>query len=257
MSSAATPAAESPARISFDAFSYSDSLVPVRDDLEAAHRRVWQRTANPGTWLTGKERVAVAEETRRARDCRICSERKDALSPFSVKGRHDSDGELPAAIVDVAHRLTTDSGRLTRKWFDGLVAGGLADAAYVEVVGVVVRTVSVDMFAKAMGLTPRPLPLPVDGEPSRRRPAGAIDEGCWVPTQPNGSELYGGRTSPNVGRALSLVPEEVAGLVDLANAQYMPVVHVADPTYEPGRAIDRAQMELVAGRTSALNECFY
>jgi AhpD family alkylhydroperoxidase len=26
---------------------------------------------------------------------------------------------------------------------------------------------------------------------------------------------------------------------------------------ETGRAIDRSQMELVAGRVSALNECFY
>jgi hypothetical protein len=40
-------------------------------------------------------------------------------------------------------------------------------------------------------------------------------------------------------------------------AQYVPIEQVPDPSADPGRALSRAQIELVAGRVSALNECFY
>jgi len=201
--------------------SYADSPLAIRADLVAAHQRVWQRLARPGTWFTGTERVAIAAETRRARDCKLCAERKAALSPFAVEGTHDSDGALPDAVVDLVHRLTTDPGRLPRKCYDQVLAQGVDDAAYVETVGVVVGVVSVDMFCRAIGMPLRPLPQPASGEPLGLRPEGLKDEGCWPPTLPNGNDLYQGVNTPNVGRALSMVPAEVAALKDLAAAQYM------------------------------------
>ena len=45
------------------------------------------------------------------------------------------------------------------------------------------------------------------------------------------ADLYGRHRYPNVGRALSLVPDEVRGLVDLMTAHYMPVYRVADASY--------------------------
>ena len=68
---------------------YPDTDLPVRPDLEDAHRETWRRIAAPGTWWTGAERVAMAAEVRRARRCALCAERKAALSPFAVEGRHD------------------------------------------------------------------------------------------------------------------------------------------------------------------------
>ena len=104
---------------------YDDSPLPVRGDLIAAHRRAWQRVASPGTWWTGEERVAIAEETRRATTGSLCLARKDALSPNAVHGDHDSQGKLPETLIDLIHRVRTDPGRLSRRWFDELASDGL------------------------------------------------------------------------------------------------------------------------------------
>ena len=244
--------------------SYAGARFPVRPDLEEAHRRAWMRLAAPGTWWTGAERVAIASESRRARSCTLCRERKQALSPTAVAGRHQSDGGLPDALVDAIHRIVTDPGRLSRSFYEGVGSSGIDDTHYVEMVGVVVRTVSIDVFCHALGLPLHPLPEPQTGEPSRRRPASARPDGAYVPMIPAGraggadsESLFGGRRAPNVGRAMSLVPEEVHAMMDLSEAQYMPPLRVADPGFDPGRAITRSQIELIAGRVSAQNECFY
>ncbi len=62
----------------------------IRPELTASHDRVWQELAASGAWLTGPERVAVARELRAARDCRLCQERKAALSPRAIEGEHDT-----------------------------------------------------------------------------------------------------------------------------------------------------------------------
>jgi hypothetical protein len=140
---------------------------------------------------------------------------------------------------------------------------GFADTHYVETLAVVVFVTSIDFFCRALGVPPHALPTPKPGSPTRHRPPGALLEQAWVPmiAHNNASglegDLYGRHRYPNVGRALSLIPDEVRGLVDLMTAQYMPVYHVADASYEPERAITRAQVELLAGRVSAINECFY
>jgi hypothetical protein len=62
---------------------------------------------------------------------------------------------------------------------------------------------------------------------------------------------------PNVARGLSLVPDALRTAKDLMLAHYVQYQQVATD-YEPeGRPISRSQMELVASRTSAKNECFY
>jgi alkylhydroperoxidase family enzyme len=44
----------------------------------------------------------------------------------------------------------------------------------------------------------------------------------------------------------------------ISGAHYMEIDHVGDPGYTaPGKEIDRLQMELIASRVSAINECFY
>jgi hypothetical protein len=107
--------------------------------------------------------------------------------------------------------------------------------------------------------------LDVNGFHYRIRPAAACDEGAWLPSIPSGAtgaseaDLYGGaRRTPNVMRALSLVPDEVRMLRSLAPSHYVPFERVPDAGFTPpGRALSRAQMELIAARVSALNECFY
>jgi hypothetical protein len=237
----------------------SDPL-PVRDDLLAAHRRVFEDLARPGCWWTGAERIAIAAETRSTRDCALCRERKAALSPSG--GTHAAARALPTPAVEVIHRVVTDPGRLSRGFYEQALAGGLGDGAYVELLGVVVRIVCVDAFRRAIGAAPHPLPPPAPGAPSRYRPPGAKPDVAWVAMIAPGAEseaeadLYTEGRPPNVGRALSLVPDAVRGMKDLVAAQYVPLDRVPDARYA-GRTLSRTQMELLAGRVSALNQCFY
>ena len=119
-----------------EALDYRHSSLPVRDDLAAAHRRAWARLAAPGEWWSGAVRIAIAEETRAAPDCDFCRERKAALSPYAATGTHTAATDLPDVLVDVIHRIRTDAERLTRRFYDTALAGGLSDAEYVETVGV-------------------------------------------------------------------------------------------------------------------------
>jgi hypothetical protein len=242
---------------------YSDAPVPVREDLPAAHRRAFERLARPGAWWSGAERIAIAVAVRgaEAETCSLCQQRRQALSPLALEGVHDHDGALPDAAVEAIHQIALDPGRLSRAWFEKTLAGGLSDGHYVEIVGVVVTVLSIDRFCRALGVSPRPLPEALPGEPSRRRPAGALPEGAWVPmikeSRAKGEEagLYGTPRTGNVIRALSLVPDEVRGLLDLSAAHYLTPEQMLD--LAAGRSLDRRQIELLAGRVSALNECFY
>jgi alkylhydroperoxidase family enzyme len=242
---------------------YSAARVTVREDLEAAHRLLWERLRSPGTWWTGGERVAAAAESRAAESCSLCKTRKGALSPHAVQGRHAGGGELAEVPVDVIHRVRTDPGRLSRAWYDRVLASGLHEGPYVELVAVVAMTAGVDSFARALGIAPFPLPEPLAGEPSRYRPSTARPNGAWVATIAGGdaigseSDLYRELAIvPNIASALSLVPDEVRTLRRLSEAHYMGIEHVPDPTFRCG-TLDRMQMELVAARVSALNQCFY
>jgi hypothetical protein len=124
-------------------------------------------------------------------------------------------------------------------------------------------TAGVDFFALALGVPPTPLPPARPGAPARYRPPSAKANGAWVPTiagsdaTGNEADLYAGMAIvPNIASALSLVPDEVRRLRPLSEAHYMGIEHVPDPTFVAG-SLDRMQMELLAARVSALNQCFY
>ena len=242
--------------------SYQSAPVPVRDNFAAAHNRFWNRLAAPGAWWTGAERVAIAAEVRQAWTCSLCQARKDALTPTAVQGEHDHLGTLPPTAVDVIHRVVTDQSRLSSKWFEDTMAAGLSAEQYVEIIGTVVAMVSIDSFCRGIGVALNPLPEPEAGAPSHYRPPGAAPEAAWVPMilaeRATGSEadLYGGKQTGNVIRAMSLVPDEVRTLQDLSSAHYLPSGQVRDPHASAG-TLNRLQMELIAGRVSALRQCFY
>lgn len=246
-------------------FDYESVSWPVRDELPEAHREAWQGLAQPGAWWTGGERVAIGEEVRRAPECALCAERKQALSPFSVDGAHDhaERSVLSDVAIDAAHRLVTDASRLSRSWVEKLEAQGLSDGQYVELLGVVVTVISIDSFHRGLGIALEPLPAPQEGTASGRRPAGLEHDTAWVPmigvgkAQGEDADLFSGRQTANVIRAMSLVPDAARTLKSLSAAQYVPVWAVGDPSWAKGRALERPQIELVAGRVAALNECFY
>jgi hypothetical protein len=242
---------------------YADVPVPIRDDLAAAHARAWARLGSPGTWWDGRERVAIAAETRHAPSCDLCRRRKEALSPAAIGGRHDSLGDLPEGVVEVVHRVCTDPARLTERWFRDGLAAGLGDGQYVETVSIVAHVVAIDTLARGLGLDPLPLPEAKPGPPSRYRPAGAKPGGAWIawlePTDLGEAEagLYPAGPPPaNIRKAMSLVPDEARSFFDLVSHQYQGPLEMRDFAREY-RAISHAQIELLAARVSALNQCLY
>ncbi len=242
-------------------FDYQHAPLPVRPDITAAQNRAWQRLGRSGTWLSGTERLAVAAEVRRTADCALCHEQRQALSPAAVSGRHDHLDALPEPWVEAIHRITSDPGRLTRAWFDG-VTERLEETHYVEIVGIILIVVSVDTFCHALGISPPALPEAEAGEPSKYRPAAARRTCHWVATidpdeaAATDADLYAGTNGANIYRALSLVPDEARTFRDLDDHLYLPCDAIFDFEHE-FRALNHAQLELVAGRVSALNQCLY
>jgi len=236
--------------------------LPIRDGLARELERAWSRLAAPGTWWTGAERLAIAAEVRNAKTCALCRRRKEALSPYTVPGSHDGLGVLPEPVVEIVHRIATDAGRLKRSWVNERFAAGISEEEYVEAVGVVALITALDSFDLALGLELRPLPAPLPGEPQRRRPAGARRDLAWVSMvapqdlTPDDPDPYAVHGAKNIHWALSLVPQEVFNFFDLDVELYLKDREIRDFDTEY-RALSHAQIELLAGRVSALNGCYY
>ena len=237
---------------------YHDSDLPVRPALEAAHQQALDSISRPGRWWNARERVAIAAAARAARVEAGLQEPDDDTG---------NDAQLPDAARRVAQQVAVSVSALDRDFCTRALEQGLGDTQYCETVGVVSRLVNVDIFARGIGVPPRPLAPAQAGEPTRERPVTARDEGAWIETVPGGRrgkheavEIYGTNTvegAPFIYRALSLVPEEARGLVALGRAQYVEIADFMDMdfTFEP--QISRAQVELLAARVSAINACFY
>lgn len=234
----------------------------MRPALAREQARAWERLAAAGTWFKGRERLAIAAEARHAPACPLCAARRDALSPNAVSGEHASLGVLSKPMVDVVHRLVTDAGRLTRRWLETTLAAGVSEEQYVETIGVVATIVALDTLDRGLGLPERPLPAAQPGEPTRKRPAGAKRDLAWVATvapealTPDDPDPYAVHGVKNIHRALSLVPQEVFNFFDLDVELYLWDDQVRDFSRE-FRALTHPQMELVAGRVSSLNGCYY
>ena len=240
----------------------------LRTDMVEAQTHAWSQIARPGTWWIGAERVAIAEETRNARQCQLCEVRRKAPSPAMVAGTHESLGILPVPVVEAIHRISTDSGRLSESWLRRLLENGLPDTHYVELVSVVAVVVAIDGFRYAAGLGPWDLPKPLNGSPMFRRPVGAKPGLAWVATMApedragDDPDLYGDepgprrRTGANIHRALSLVPDAMLHWWDMFEMMYQTSAQMRDFSQEP-RAVTHAQMETLAARVAALNRCEY
>ena len=245
--------------INYDSVSYS-----VRDDLIAAQNKAWKQLSEPGTWLDGQKRLDVAREVRKAWDCALCNQRKGALSPFAVGGDHENVTDLSPAEIEIIHRVSTDSGRLSEKWLKGeMEAGAVSEEAYIEIVGIICTVLMIDRFAEALGQPEFPLLEPVPGEPSGYRAPGAKMHDAWISlvepedVTPEDGNLYDGESwAPGVIKALSLVPDAMRAYWELGDAHYIPHTEVFNLDFD-GREIARSQIEVVAARVSAVHQCVY
>jgi len=227
--------------------------LPVPEDYVDAHEAALSGFVCPGSHLDGATRRAVVEESRAARACAFCADRREALSATSVSGEHTTSTDLAAGLVEVVHRLSTDSGRLTRAWFEGVLASGVTREQYVETAGLIGTSTIADTFATALHGAPSELAPAEPGEPSGETNEQLADVGAYVGVMDHQHPhpRFAGRPAPNICRALALVPSAVDEFWELFSPHYRP--WAAQPEDEFGRS----QIEFVASRTSALNECFY
>ena len=258
------------------AFNYKNSVYPIRDDLVDAYRGFWSRLARPGSWWTGEQRIAIAAESRAALDCPLCATRKIALSPYTQEGEEDGEHTsnpeyshcLPTLAIDAVHRIITDQSRITRHYIESnaderLGKEGLSKGAYVELVGLVVATFSIDEFHRALDIPVEPLPEPVAGDITRYQPEHLSEDIGFVPTiPPDGAvgpeaDLWPSGRTANVARALTLVPDALRDWQSIGSAQYLSFKQMENMGQEEGRALNRMQIEMIAGRVSSINECFY
>lgn len=188
----------------------------------------------------------MVTEVRRARDA-------DTLAPWespsAVDGLIPDDHPLPDPVVDVVWRLTNHPGTLTSEWHASILGRGVEALAYVEVVSIVAQVNCIDRFADALELDRVPMPEAQPGEPDGQAPAGAEVRLHWVPTVDIGG--------PNVWRALSGVPSELKARSRLSTPHYLEGRAVFGDLVSDRFSLQRVQMELIAARTSKLNECFY
>tara|TARA_B100002003_G_scaffold251438_1_gene295011 strand:- start:3824 stop:4312 length:489 start_codon:yes stop_codon:yes gene_type:complete len=161
------------------------------------------------------------------------------------------------------HRIVTDQTRITKRWVEELAENDLSNEAYVELAGIVVAVFSIDEFNRALGLALETLPESESGELSHYRPQQAVEGTGFVAMLPadgdTGKEagIWPGGRSANVLRALTLVPNAFREWLALSAVQYIPIQDMVNMVQPEGRVIDRMQIELVAGRVSAINQCFY
>lgn len=224
---------------------YYNCDLPMRENRTESHWQAWQQISSPGAQFTAESRVDMVREARHALTCALCAARRDALSPNAVQGEHDTVTALPASVLDLIHRMCTDSSRISTPWFDQTMASGLTPGEYVEVVGVVAVSVIIDTFNVAVGLAPPPLLDPAPGEPDGQLNPDVIDDGAWVPILVRERD-----DMANIVRSLGLVPGDWKNFWRVFRKHYRTRDGlVAD--------ISRPQQELVASRISALNQCFY
>ena len=236
---------------------FSDSDYPVREDLAKVHEAQVKAMGAPGTWGTGAQRLAIAAEARQAGyDAGILEEPIEAGAAPEIK--------LPEVARNAVRRLAVAPKDVDEAFYHEAREGGLSDAEYVEIVGVVSRVTDFDVFARGLGVPLAPLPEPEPGEPSRQRPEAAVQELAWVPTIPNppeggalADELYDGHPKPYIVRGMSRVPDELRKHVALEQVQYLPIGKIMIPDYKHHEDLTRSQVEIVAARVSALNACFF
>jgi hypothetical protein len=209
----------------------------VREDLAEAHQGSLAHVAAPGARFSASRRVQIGEV---ARDAYLA----DRPSPPWERPYGD-----PA--LDVAYRLARHCGTISEQWYEQVITEGMHPLEWVEIVGIVISTVSPIAFARAIGSPIPGFPHPLDGEPHGREADELAPATLnWVPVAAPAD-----RTA-SVVQALSALPDEWDNLWRLAAAQYMSDAQMADPRWNRG-TLSRPQMELLAGRISRVRECFF
>lgn len=218
----------------------------VDEKVLSAFEQIWEGLGRPGTWWTGAQRRAIAEAARSA----IADGPRPIGAAIPALADLDSEdgSDISDLVLEVVRRVTSESGRVTAGWAAEAI-GLMGPGRYVELVAVVVLIVPVDLFCGLMDRPRQPLPEVVAGEAVGGVPRGVAAGEAYVPW------LVDGWQGPNVARAISYVPADNERRMAMVSSMYD-----GSEFFEmvwSHRSLSRPQIELLAARTSALNECFY
>ncbi|MEO0493717.1 MAG: hypothetical protein AAF081_09895 [Actinomycetota bacterium] len=201
-------------------------LIAEFDSLSARHADEFARA---GVWWTGEEKLAIV-----------------AVARAAMAGLDAPDTTLSVTAVEAARKVAADAASIRRADVERWAADGVRVEAYVELVGVIGRLAAIDTAAFGLGLDPTPMPAAVAGAPLEATVPDIDVVDGWVPTD--------GPAFPPT--AYTAVPGATELWIDVSDVLYMPMREMGDPAYVRDD-LTRAQIELVAARTSYLNDCFY
>jgi hypothetical protein len=201
-----------------------DVTLETLSEIDGVVDEQWRALGEAGTWLDGRQRVAVVQAAR-----------EDVMATPAE----------PTSVEGVARLVAGHASTITVDTVDGIEAAGIDRTTYVEIVGIVSRVAAIDTFDRGVGRAPRALPDAIGGTPSREPVADARRRAGWVPTL--------GAIGPPT--ALSSVRREAADQEALHDVLYLPYGGMAD--LDAHRGLHRTQMELIAARVSLLNDCFF
>jgi hypothetical protein len=182
------------------------------------------QVAEAGSWLTAHERVAAA----------------------SLSRDRNVDVVLRPEMAEAAIRMAHEPTKISESWVAELETRGLGRVTMAEVLGVISRQVAIDTFMFGVGAEQTELPTPNPGAPSKVIVDGSKLEKGFLPTV--------GPASPHT--AFTSVPPAQAALEELSAGLYLPMEQIRDFAFTRD-GMSRTQMEVVAARTSFLNDCFY
>lgn len=218
----------------------SNATVATEPHVRSAIESAVDQLRASGTWWTAEEMAAVV-----GRANQVFAQRG---APPWMRDLEATVAGLPEAAVTVIDKIAGDPGSVDRDWATTRIAE-LGDGPYVELVGTTAVAVMLRMYAECANETVATIGAPPDdaGGPARDMPDGLADIGAHI-------AMLDPFPGPNVARALSMVPSINQVFYTLVIPMYS-VAGFQDLVWDT--ALSRPQVELVASRVAALNECFY
>ncbi|WP_133406768.1 alkylhydroperoxidase-related (seleno)protein [Parashewanella tropica] len=211
--------------------------------------RIWNRLAQPGYWWNATEKHAIAKVIRKARPLPVYDRKRKSVSELAQTPTTDV---LSPLTIDTIERIVTESGQLNTEWAMEVIEN-LGEGVYAELIAITILLLPIDLFCRFLDVAPMPLPTPLEGEPTRQLPENLRDNGAWIrQTQ----EAIDDQNLVNVSRAISILPIENGLRRDLVEAMYMEGHSFFDKIWK-NKALSRPQLEILATKTSMINECFY
>jgi|TARA_B100000902_G_scaffold345549_1_gene351683 hypothetical protein len=214
----------------------------VTTEIIESFQIVWDHLGLPGSWWTGEERIGIASEVRKSNPRKLW-ENVGELKNYAK----DSDEILSPYVKAVVRIVANETSKIDQQIY-GEIIKSIGEDKYAELAALVSQVIAIDHLCDALGIEREELPEPKEGDPRFERPHGLVDGVAFLPT-------FSADDLPHVAVSLSLAQADNARRMLLVRAMYSGS-SFGEMVWEH-RNLTRPQIELVAARTSALNECFY